>query len=87
MERDFLYDEVEDSKTRFVSFFGEHGRFDLAIIATDRFYGKQIVLNTQSNLYSIIGHDDLDEPGYLEEAFKLSHEETAELREFLREVV
>lgn len=87
MERDFLYDEVEDSKTRFVSFFGEHGRFDLAIIATDRFYGKQIVLNTLSNLYCIIGHDDLDEPGYLEEAFKLSLEETEELREFLREIV
>lgn len=87
MDRDFLYDEVEESKTRFVSFFGEHGRFDLAIIATERFYGKQIVLNTQSNLYSIIGPDDLDEPGYLEEAFKLSDEETAELREFLREIV
>ncbi len=87
MERDFLYDETEDSKTRFVSFATDNGRFDLAIIQTDRFYGKQIVLNTQSNRYAILGHDDLDEPGYLEAVFNLSSQAAEELKDFLREVL
>lgn len=37
----FLYDEPEDTKTRFVSFMGEATRFDLAITTTNRFYGKK----------------------------------------------
>ncbi|MFS8630657.1 MAG: DUF3055 domain-containing protein, partial [Bacillales bacterium] len=40
-----------------------------------------------TNRYAIIGHDDLDEPGYLEEAFSLTSEAAADLREFLREAL
>ncbi|WP_203363123.1 DUF3055 domain-containing protein [Bacillus sp. REN10] len=86
-ERFFLYDDVEQTKTRFVSFMGEHQRYDLAFIQTDRYYGKKLVLDIQGGRFAIIGQDDLDEPGYLEEVFKLSDEEGAELREFLYEVI
>lgn len=86
-ERFFLYNDLVDSKTRFVSFMGEQSRFDLAVIATDRFYGKKLVLDIQSNRFAIIGHDDLEEEGYLEHAFQISEEEAAELRAFLFEVV
>jgi hypothetical protein len=75
------------TKTRFVSFMGENQRFDLAIIQSDRYYGKQLVLDIQGNRFAIIGHDDLDEEGYLEYAFKLSEEDAEELRSFLREAV
>ncbi|MBS2970409.1 DUF3055 domain-containing protein [Metabacillus sp. KIGAM252] len=87
MERFFLYDEVDSTKTRFVSFTGEHQRFDLALLHTNRYYGKMIVLNLQSSRFAIVGTDDLDEPGYIEQAFELSEEEAAELREFLYETV
>ncbi len=83
----FLYDDIEKTRTRFVSFIGEANRFDLAIISTDRFYGKVIVLDLQSHRYAIIGQDDLDEPGYLEHIYQLSEEDADELRNFLYTVV
>ncbi|EIJ80680.1 hypothetical protein PB1_09977 [Bacillus methanolicus PB1] len=85
--RFFLYDDTEDTKTRFVSFMGENQRFDLAIIQTGRHYGKHLVLDMQGNRFAIIGPDDLDEEGYLEYAFQLSEEDAEELRSFLNEIV
>jgi hypothetical protein len=86
-ERFFLYDDLEETKTRFVSFMGENQRFDLAIIQSSRYYGKQLVLDIQGSRFAIIGPDDLKEEGYLEYAFKLSEEDAEELRSFLYEMV
>lgn len=86
-ERFFLYDDIVETKTRFVSFVGENLRFDLAIIQSDRYYGKQIVLDIQGNRFAIIGPDDLNEEGYLEYAFNLSEEDAEELRTFLFELI
>lgn len=86
-ERFFLYDDTVETKTRFVSFMGENERFDLAIIRSDRYYGKSIVLNIQSNRFAIIGRDDLNEPGYLEHTFLLEEEAAQELRSFLDEII
>ncbi|MFL0365049.1 DUF3055 domain-containing protein [Pseudobacillus sp. 179-B 2D1 NHS] len=86
-ERFFLYDETESTKTRYISFMGEHQRFDLALIRTDRYFGKRLVLDIQGSRFAIIGQDDLEEPGYLEHAFNLTEEEAAELRDFLCEVI
>lgn len=86
-ERFFLYDETVETKTRFVSFMGEHQRFDLAIIQSDRYFGKHLVLDIQSNRFAIIGADDLKEPGYLEFAYKLNEEDASELRDFLGQLV
>lgn len=86
-ERFFLYDDTVKTDTRFVSFMGENTRFDLAIVKSDRYYGKSLVLNIQSNKFAIIGHDDLDEPGYIEHAFNLNEEDAEELKSFLYEVV
>jgi Protein of unknown function (DUF3055) len=86
-DRFFLYDDIVDTKTRFVSFMGDNQRFDLAIIQSDRYYGKQIVLDIQGNRFAIIGDDDLNEEGYLEYAFNLNEEDAEELRSFLMELV
>ncbi|MDV2684143.1 DUF3055 domain-containing protein [Alkalihalophilus lindianensis] len=86
-ERFYLYNDVEETRTRFVSFMGESQRFDLAIINSSRYYGKQLVLDVQSNRFAIIGADDLEEPGYLEHAYQISEEDASELRSFLYEVV
>ncbi|MFY4775546.1 DUF3055 domain-containing protein [Metabacillus sp. RGM 3146] len=87
MERFFLYDEVAETKTRYVSFMGENRRFDLAILQTDRYYGKSIILDIQSNRFAIIGDDDLQTDGYLEAEFNLTSVEAEELRDFLYEAV
>jgi hypothetical protein len=86
-ERFFLYDDTEETKTRYVSFLGENQRFDLAIMQTSRYYGKSIVLDIQGSRFAIIGQDDLDEEGYLEFAYKLSEEDAEELRSFLRQLI
>ncbi|MGG1676861.1 DUF3055 domain-containing protein [Neobacillus sp. NRS-1170] len=86
-ERFFLYDDMENTKTRFVSFVGENHRYDLAIVQSARHYGKHLVLDMQGNRFAIIGHDDLQEEGYLEYAFQLNEEDAEELRSFLMELV
>ena len=87
MERFFLYDDVEDTKTRFVSFAGEKYRYDLAILQSSRFFGKVLVMDIQFGRFAIIGADDIEEPGYLEHVYNRSEEETTELREYLRELL
>ena len=72
---------------RSISFVGKTNRFDLAITLTDRFYGKMLVLNLQSNRFAIIGEDDLEEPGYLEYVYQISEEEANELRSFLYQMI
>jgi hypothetical protein len=86
-ERFFLYDDMENTRTRFVSFVGDNQRYDLAIVKSDRHYGKSLVLNMQGNRFAIIGHDDLEEEGYLEYTFQLNEEEAEELKSFLIEVI
>ncbi len=86
-ERFYLYDDKEDTKTRFVSFLGESQRFDLAITSSQRFYGKQLVLDLQGNNFAIIGPDDLAEEGYIEYAFRLTAEQAEELISFLSEII
>ena len=87
MERFFLYDDVEDTKTRFVSFAGEKLRYDLAILQSSRFFGKVLVMDIQFGRFAIIGPDDVEEPGYLEHVYNRSEEDTVEFREYLREIL
>ncbi|MBY0145811.1 DUF3055 domain-containing protein [Neobacillus niacini] len=86
-ERFFLYDDTEDTKTRFVSFVGDNQRFDLAIVQSDRHFGKHLVLDMQGSRFAIIGEDDLKEEGYLEYAYQLNEEDAEELRSFLLELL
>lgn len=86
-EFEFLYDDTEETKSRFVSFVGKENRYDLVIIMSGRFYGKHLVLHLQSNNFAIIGHDDLEEEGYIEEAYSLSKAEAEELQSFLHTIV
>ncbi|KMY28356.1 MULTISPECIES: DUF3055 domain-containing protein [Lysinibacillus] len=87
MERFFLYDDVEDTKTRFVSFAGDKLRYDLAILQSGRFFGKVLVMDIQFGRFAIIGPDDVEEPGYLEHVYNRTEEDTVELREYLRELL
>jgi hypothetical protein len=85
---DYLYDTTEQTSTRFVCFIGESmRRFDLAIMTTNRYYGKKVIIDLQTGRSAIIGPDDLAEEGYLEFAYKLTEEEAAELHTFLEQIV
>ena len=81
---DFLSDTTEQTMTRFVTFIspGLH-RFDLAIISTDRFYGKKMVIDLQSGRCGTLSHEDLEEEGVLENIFRITEEQASELAQFL----
>lgn len=85
-ERIYLYDFIEKANIRYISFTGMERRFDLAIILTDQFFRKLLILDMQSNCFGIIGEDDLEEEGFLEQTFKLNENEANELRDFLFEI-
>lgn len=82
----FLYDDLEPSQVRFVGFIGDHSRYDLVLLQTDRHYGKTIVLNTQTNKFGIIGTDDLEE-GYIAYILGVNDDEAEEITAFLHEVI
>ncbi|WP_276354682.1 DUF3055 domain-containing protein [Cohnella caldifontis] len=81
---DFLSDSTEQTSTRFVTFISpKMHRFDLAILTTNRFYGKKIVIDMQSGRSGVLGPDDLEEEGVLENVFRISEEQAQELAQFL----
>ncbi len=81
---DFLSDSTEQTSTRFVTFITPGlKRFDLAILTTNRFYGKKLVTDMMFGRSAILGPDDLEEKGVLEAAFRITEEEAAELAQFL----
>lgn len=83
----YLYDDNEESQVQFVGFVGEHGRYDLMLVYTNRHYGKTLVLNMQTNKFGIIGTDDLKEEGYIAHILGVNAEEGDEITEYLNEVI
>lgn len=85
---DFLSDSTEATSTRFVTFVTPGlRRFDLAVLTTNRFYGKKLVVDMQSGRSGVLGADDLEEEGVLESVFRIGEEEAAELAQFLAMVL
>lgn len=81
---DFLSDTTEQTSTRFVTFVTPKlNRFDLAIVTTNRFYGKKLVIDMQSGRSGVLGPDDLEEEGVLESVFRIDEEQASELAQFL----
>ena len=84
----YLYDDDEEqSQVQFVGFVGEHSRYDLMLVQTDRHYGKTLVLNMQTNQFGIIGSADIEEEGYISHILGVSKEEADEIIEYLNEVI
>ncbi|HDS3755547.1 TPA: DUF3055 domain-containing protein [Staphylococcus aureus] len=83
----YLYDDNEESQVQFVGFVGEHSRYDLMLVHTNRHYGKTLVLNMQTNKFGIIGTDDFKEEGYIAHILGVNAEEGDEITEYLNEVI
>ena len=83
----YLYDDDESAQVQFVGFVGEHSRYDLMLVQTNRHFGKTIVLNMQTNKFGIIGTDDLEEEGYISYILGVNEDEGNEITEYLNEVI
>jgi len=87
-EFDFLSDVTEHTTTRYVTMITPKlHRFDLAILQTEHFYGKKIIIDLQSGISAVIGLDDLEEEGFLQRRFRLNDEQAEELLAFLHTVI
>ncbi len=80
---DIMYDETEMAPARFIGFVGEHGRFDLAIITTNNFFGKKIVHCLQTGRSAILNAEEAEQADYIQTTFQVSEEEASELSLFL----
>lgn len=79
-----LYDETEQTSTRYLGYAGEHGRYDLAIINTGHFFGKRLVISIQNGRSAILNDEDAANIPYLMQAFDIrSEDEAAEFSELL----
>jgi hypothetical protein len=83
-----LYDETEQTTTRYVGFAGEHNRYDVAITTTTHFYGKKLVFVIQTGRTAIVNDVDVSDVEYVMSEFQIRDEEEAkEFSEFLTENV
>lgn len=73
-----LYDVSETSPISFVGFMTEQSRYDLAIIYTDSFFGKPLVVCMQTGKSALLCVDDINNHEYLERVFRLSDRSAAE---------
>ena len=88
LEFDFLADSVEQTTTRYVTMISPKlNRFDLAIMETNRFYGKKLIIDMQSGMSAVVGPDDLEEEGFLQNRFRMNDEQAEELLSFLHAVI
>ncbi|HZG85459.1 DUF3055 domain-containing protein [Paenibacillus sp.] len=75
---DRLYDESEQTKVDFFGYATERARYDFAIVYTNRFFGKPLVVCMQTGRSSLLSADDLANTEHLQRIFSLSGAEEAE---------
>ncbi|QQE80681.1 SAV0927 family protein [Alicyclobacillus sp. SO9] len=79
-----LYDNTEQTQTRYVGYLGNTTRFDVAITRTENFYGKSLVTIIQNGRTAIVGQDDAEDLEFIASAFSIAEEEeAAEFSDFL----
>lgn len=78
MDDFILYDDTEQTSTRFVGYAGNHARFDVAITTTNHFYGKKLVAVIQNGCTAILGESDVNDISYVMSAFRITDEQEAE---------
>jgi hypothetical protein len=79
-----LYDVTERAPLNFVGFMTEDKRYDFAIVHTNSFYGKTLVICMQSGRSATLGREDLGCADHLMDIYKLDERSEAEqLADFL----
>lgn len=82
---DKLYEETEKANIEFIGYASENSRYDFAIIYTEHFFGKPIVLCMQTGRSTLLCQDDLNNLEHLQRSFSIKPAEAEELSQFLRQ--
>ncbi|MDF2926866.1 MAG: hypothetical protein K0R57_5780 [Paenibacillaceae bacterium] len=82
---DRLYDNSENTQVSFTGYASETARYDFAIVYTDSFFGKPLVVCMQTGKSALLGEHDLENLEYLQRVFTIATvQETEEFSLFLR---
>lgn len=85
---DRLYDVSERAHVHFIGYASEIARYDFAIVYTDSFFGKPLVICMQTGKSALLCENDLNNLEYLQRVFSISgRTEAEELAIFLRQRV
>lgn len=83
---DRLYDVSERAHVHFIGYASEIARYDFAIVYTDSFFGKPLVVCMQTGKSALLCENDLNNLDYLQRVFSVpTGAETEELAHFLRQ--
>jgi hypothetical protein len=83
---DRLYDVTEDTKVSFTGFASESARYDFAVVYTDSFFGKPLVICMQTGKAALLCENDLENLDYLQHVFSVpSPKQAEELSLFLQQ--
>lgn len=83
---DRLYDVSERAQVNFIGYASETARYDFAIVYTDSFFGKPLVICMQTGKSALLCENDLENLDYLQHVFNISgKKETMELAVFLKQ--
>ena len=81
-----LYDVMESSKVNFIGYVSERARYDFAIVYTDSFFGKPLVVCMQTGRSTLLCDSDLNDAEQLQRTFLIKDDaEADELAQFLRQ--
>ncbi|KIL36203.1 hypothetical protein SD71_09655 [Cohnella kolymensis] len=81
---DNLYDLVESSNVNFVGCISEASRYDFAIVYTNHFFGKPLVVCMQTGRSTLLCAHDLTDNELLRSRFQVSDDQALnELRSLL----
>jgi hypothetical protein len=81
-----MYEVSEQASLQFIGYMTDDSRYDFAIIYTDSFYGKPLVVCMQSGRSATLCTDDLKRLDYLQKIYNLSGPaEAQELASFLEQ--
>lgn len=75
---DRLYDVTERTQVSFIGYASEASRYDFAIIYTDCFFGKPLVVCMQTGKSALLCENDLNNLEYLQQVYNISSREEAE---------
>ena len=72
-----MYDDIENTKVRFVGFTSENDRYDFGIVFTSKFYGKPLVVCMQTGRSALFSAEDAKVIDNIKKKFMIQDEEEA----------
>ena len=68
-EFDKLYESFEDVKMHYIGFIADDERYDFALVYTQSFFGKTMIIDMQAGRSILLDLNDLNDIDYLCKAF------------------